>query len=221
MMWQVSSYVLCAKGRSNRHALASPYLTIDLDKIEHNTRTVVSLCQSYGMSVTGVTKGVCGQPEVAKAMLRGGVSSLADSRMENIHRLQAAGLHTRYMLLRLPPLSGLEEVVGTVDVSVNSEFAVVEALSHTACRSGKVHDVMLMVELGDLREGIPSDEFLPFVEAAMELPGIHIQGIGTNLACFGGVVPSTDNMTRLVELAMAGDARSHALEGWPPLSEHD
>ena len=203
MTWQVSSYVLCGKGRSNRHALASPYLTIDLDKIEHNTRTVVSLCQSYGMSVTGVTKGVCGQPEVAKAMLRGGVSSLADSRMENIHRLKAAGLHTRYMLLRLPPLSGVDEVVGAIDVSVNSEIAVVEALSNIACRRGRVHDVMLMVELGDLREGIPPDELLHFIRATMQFPGIRIQGIGTNLACFGGVVPSTGNMTRLVELATA------------------
>ncbi|MDH4193852.1 MAG: alanine/ornithine racemase family PLP-dependent enzyme [Nitrospirota bacterium] len=183
--------------------MASPYLTIDLNKIEHNSRTIVSVCQSHGISVTGVTKGVCGQPEVAKAMLRGGVSSLADSRMENIHRLQAAGIHTRYMLLRLPPLSEVEEVVGTIDVSVNSEIAVAEALSQAACRRGMVHDVMLMVELGDLREGIPPDQLLPFVRAAMQLSGIRIQGIGTNLACFGGVVPSTDNMARLVELATA------------------
>ena len=61
--------------------MTAPYLTIDLDKIEYNTRTIVSLCRSHGIEVTGVTKGVCGQPEVAKAMLRGGVSSLADSRI--------------------------------------------------------------------------------------------------------------------------------------------
>jgi len=155
------------------------------------------------MSVTGVTKGVCGQPEVAKAMLRGGASSLADSRMENIRRLQTAGIQTRYMLLRLPPLSGVEEVVEAIDVSVNSEIAVMEALSNIACRQSMVHDVLLMVELGDLREGIPLDELFPFVKAAMQLPGLRIQGIGTNLACFGGVVPSTDNMTRLVEMATA------------------
>ena len=203
MMWRVFS---CARGvtrRSNRHALASPYLTIDLDKIEHNARTIVRLFRSHGIEVTGVTKGVCGQPEVAKAMLRGGVSSLADSRMENIHRLQAAGIHTRYMLLRLPPLSGVEEVVGIVDMSVNSEIAVLEVLSQVASRRGTVHEVMLMVELGDLREGIPSDELLPFVRVAMQLPGLRIQGLGTNLACFGGVVPSTENMAQLVELAMA------------------
>ena len=202
-MWQVFSCDPCVLRRSNRHALASPYLTIDLDKIEHNSRTIVSLCGSHGIEVTGVTKGVCGQPEVAKAMLCGGVSSLADSRIENIQRLQGAGIPARYMLLRLPPLSGVEEVVGRIDVSVNSEIAVVEALSKIACRRGMVHDVMLMVELGDLREGIPSEEILPFVRAAMQLPGIRFQGIGTNLGCFGGVVPSTDNMAQLVELATA------------------
>ena len=203
MTWRVFLYDPSVAGRLNRHPLASPYLTIDLDKIAHNTRTIVSLCRSHGIEVTGVTKGVCGQPEVAKAMLRGGVSSLADSRLENIHRLQAAGIHTRYMLLRLPPLSGVEEVVGTIDMSVNSEIAVLEALSQIACRQRTVHEVMLMVELGDLREGIPSNELLPMVRAALQLPGIRIQGLGTNLACFGGVVPSPENMTQLVELADA------------------
>ena len=71
--------------------MTRPYLSIDLDKIEHNARTIVRLCQTHGIQVFGVTKCVCGHPEVARAMLRGGVSSLADSRLENIHRLKTAG----------------------------------------------------------------------------------------------------------------------------------
>jgi predicted amino acid racemase len=70
-----------------------------------------------------------------------------------------------------------------------------------AIRSGKVHDVILMVDFGDLREGIWSDDVIPFVREAIRLEGIRIKGIGTNLACFGGVVPSEDNMNQLVELA--------------------
>jgi predicted amino acid racemase len=183
--------------------LAYPYLTIDLPKIEHNARIIVNLCQSHGMEVTGVTKGTCGQPEVAKAMLRGGVSSIGESRMENIHRLKAAGVQTSFMLLRIPPLSGVEEVVKTVDLSLNSELSVLRALSESADRFGQVHDVILMVELGDLREGIPPDDLLGFVREALELHNIRIKGFGTNLGCFGGVVPTEGNLNRLVELAKA------------------
>ena len=68
-----------------------PYITIDLGKIEHNTRTIVALCKKHNIEVTGVTKVTCGHPEVAKAMLRGGVASIADSRLENIQRMRIGG----------------------------------------------------------------------------------------------------------------------------------
>ena len=148
-----------------------------------------------------MTKCVCGHPKVAQAMLRGGVSSIDDSRMKNIECLQAAGIDTDYMLLRLPPLSRVDEVVQLVSLSLNSELPVLKALSQAAQRHGKTHDVILMVDLGDLREGIWPDDLVPLVGEALKLPNIQIKGIGTNLACFGGVVPSADNMQRLVELA--------------------
>ena len=182
--------------------MTTPYLVIDLDKIEHNTRTIVELCNKNGINVAGVTKVTCGHPQVAQAMLRGGVSTIADSRMENIQRLIRAGIDTKLMLLRLPALSSVDEVIGSVAVSLNSELLVLEALSTAAQRCGKVHDVVLMVDLGDLREGIWPDDLIPIVRDAIKLPGIHIKGLGTNLACFAGVMPGKDNMKRLVELAV-------------------
>jgi len=181
--------------------MTTPRLVIDLDKIEHNSRTIVGLCHQHGIEVTGVTKVTCGHPEVAQAMLRGGVSSIADSRLENIRRLISAGVDTEFMLLRLPALSRVDEVVESVAVSLNSELAVLEALSTAAQQRGKVHEVILSVDLGDLREGIWPDDLVPFAREAARLPGIHIKGLGTNLACFAGVVPDEDNMKRLVELA--------------------
>ena len=102
-------------------ALTTPRVTIDLDKIEHNARTVVGLCRSQGIEVCGVTKATCGYPQVAKAMLRGGVAGIADSRLENIRRMQAAAVDTSFMLLRIPSLSVVNDVIETVGVSLNSE----------------------------------------------------------------------------------------------------
>jgi predicted amino acid racemase len=143
----------------------------------------------------------CGHPEVARAMLRGGVSSIAESRLENIQRLIRAGVDTEFMLLRLPALSRVDEVVESVAVSLNSELAVLEALSGAALQRGRVHEVILSVDLGDLREGIWPDDLVPFAREAARLPGINIKGLATNLACFAGVMPDEDNMKRLVELA--------------------
>jgi predicted amino acid racemase len=78
---------------------------------------------------------------------------------------------------------------------------VLAALSEAALGRGQLHDVIVMVDLGDLREGVLPGDLVPFVRAALRLRGVRIRGIGTNLACFGAVAPSTENMTRLVDLA--------------------
>ena len=192
----------------------TPYLTIDLDKIEHNARTIVDLCDQHGIAVTGVTKGVCGYPDVARAMLRGGVTSIADSRLENIRRLGNAGIDTDFMLLRVPPLSAVDAVVESIDVSLNSELATLKDLSAAAIRAGKIHNVMLMVDLGDLHEGIWPDDVMTFVSQAINFDGIRIKGIGANLACFGGVVPSEENMNQLAELASVIEHRFSMTLEW-------
>lgn len=178
-----------------------PYVTIDLKKIEHNAHTITRLCKQHGMTVTGVTKVTCGQPEVAQAMLRGGVASIGESRLSNIRRLQANGVHTSYMLLRIPPLSEAAAVVTSVDISLNSELSVIAALSRAAQQHGRIHDIIIMVDLGDLREGVWPDDLVSFVGDMINLPGIRLVGLGTNLSCYGGVIPSSDNMQQLVDCA--------------------
>jgi predicted amino acid racemase len=181
--------------------MSTPYLTIDLAKIEHNARTLVGLCRDRGIAVTGVTKLACGHPKVARAMLRGGVIGLADSRLKNIRRMRGAGIQASFMLLRLPPLSDVEAVAAAVDLSLNSEVIVLQALSEAARRQGRRHQVMLMVDLGDLREGVWPDRLLPLLQQVKALPGIRIVGLGANLACFAGVIPTRALMRRLVALA--------------------
>ena len=187
--------------------MSTPYLSIDLDKIEHNARTITGLCGAHGIAVTGVTKATCGDPQVAAAMLRGGVIGIADSRLDNICRLHDAGIPGPLMLLRLAALSAVDAVVQACDVGLNTDPAVLEALSGAAQRHGRVHEVILMVELGDLREGVPAEELLASLEHALRLPGIRVIGLGTNLACLSGVVPGERSMQRLAGLAEAAERR--------------
>jgi ornithine racemase len=177
--------------------MAGPRITIDLERIERNARTVVERCRASGIGVFGVTKGTCGMPQVARAMLRGGVTGIGESRFENIRRLRASGIDAPVMLLRSPPLSLIEEVIKTVDISLNSELATIRELSRVAERMARVHDIILMVDLGDLREGIWPSDLMPTVEQVMQLPGVRIAGIGTNLTCFGAIIPTEINLGEL------------------------
>lgn len=167
-----------------------PRLVVDLAKVEHNARTVVRLAARHGIAVTGVTKVACGDPAVAGAMLAGGVARLGDSRVENLARLREAFPDVERTLLRLPMPGEADAVVADADVSLCSEPAVVERLGAAAVRRGKRHGVILMVELGDLREGLEREQVHPAVERILRLDGVRLLGLGMNLACYGGVVPT-------------------------------
>ena len=178
--------------------MSGPQVAIDLGRIERNARAVVARCATAGIKVFGVTKGTCGMPQVARAMLRGGVVGIAESRFENIRRLRDSGISAPIMLVRSPPIARVEEVVRTVDISLQSELAIIRELSRIAERMGRVHDIMLMVDLGDLREGIWPNDLLPTVEEVLKLNGVRIAGIGTNLGCFGAIMPTEENLGQLV-----------------------
>ena len=107
-------------------------------------------------------QGTCGMPQVARAMLRGGVVGIAESRFENIRRLRDSGIDCPSCCCAARRSSRVEEVVRTVDISLQSELAVIRELSRVAERMGRVHDIILMIDLGDLREGIwPTSCFPP------------------------------------------------------------
>lgn len=187
--------------------MASPRLEIDLGAIHSNARRIVALCRSKGIRITAVTKGVCGEPRIAAALIAGGIRSLGDSRLANIHRMRRAGIEAEFMLIRPPRASMVDRVVALADVSLNTEASVVRLLSDQAMRRGKIHDVILMVEMGDLREGIMPDRLSDTVEAILALEGVRLRGIGTNLACFNGVIPTVAKMKELSQLAEAIEQR--------------
>jgi predicted amino acid racemase len=177
-----------------------PYLTVDLNKIEKNTKYITDLCNKKGIEVVGVTKGCCGIPQVAKAMLKGGVKYIADSRLFNLKRIRMSGYDKELMLLRIPMKSEFEEVVDIADISLNSELKTIKELSDIAKYKNKLHKIILMIDLGELREGILIKDVKDYVKQILELDGIEFLGIGTNLACFSGVLPTYENMKELVNL---------------------
>lgn len=181
--------------------MSAPRLEIDLTKIHHNARTLVDRLAHRGISVTGVTKATLGSPEVANVLMRAGVHGLGDSRIENIEAMRHAQVNAPMTLIRSPMISQAERVVKHADISVNSEIDVMAALSRAAQKAGRTHGVVLMVELGDLREGIMPCDLETVVRAVLRLPNIALKGIGANLACRSGVSPDATNMAELSALA--------------------
>lgn len=177
-----------------------PALYIDVAKVERNARAIVGMLAEQGMRLVAVPKGAMGHPAVARAMVAGGASAVGDSRIENLRRLRESGYSGETVLLRVPSPSRAAEAVEVADVSLNSDPKTARLLGQAAAKAGKRHQVILMVDLGDLREGVMPED-APGVAAEMAAaPGIELAGIGTNLACYGGVIPTREKMEELLRV---------------------
>lgn len=186
---------------------AAPRVEIDLKKIRHNALSLKKRYGEKGIDITGVLKGVGASLEIANVFIESGITSLADSNIANIKRMKEAGLKAEFMLIRTPAPGDAEPVVRYADISLNSELDVIRALSSEAVKQNKVHSIIIMVEMGDLREGVLIEDVPAFIEEAIKLPGIRIAGIGTNFACFGGILPTDQKMREFSDLAKGMEAK--------------
>ncbi len=177
-----------------------PALLIDTRKLEHNTRVIAGLLEKQGIRLVAVAKGTCANPSVVKAMVSGGAKAICDSRIDNLRTTREWGYEGETILLRSPGPSRCEEAVLYADTSLNSEIEIVKRLGEAARKTGKAHQVVLMVELGDLREGVLVGKAPDIALEMAKVPGIELVGIGANMACYGGVIPTKDKMNTLLEV---------------------
>jgi predicted amino acid racemase len=176
-----------------------PCIEINLKKIESNARKVNDMFKPLGISIMAVTKGFTAEPRIARAMLRGGVDFLADARIKNLKKLRH--LPKEKVLLRIPMKSEIHDVIRYCDYSLNSEIETLKEIGQVASSMGVVHKVIIMVDLGDYREGIRYHKIEDFIKEAIGIQGILIKGFGVNLTCFGGVIPEQTTLLRLVEIS--------------------
>lgn len=176
-----------------------PKVTVNLNKIKHNTQILAQICNANNIDLVAVTKVFCGNHEIAKAVVEGGAKMLADSRLKNLIKLKDIDIPKIY--LRLPMMCEIDEVIKYADISFNSEITIIEKLSECAVSQNKIHDIVLMVDMGDLREGLWPTDIFDTVEKTLKLSGIRIVGIGTNLGCYGGVLHTEDNLEKLCSIS--------------------
>ncbi|MFS0689286.1 alanine/ornithine racemase family PLP-dependent enzyme [Sporosarcina sp. 179-K 8C2 HS] len=177
-----------------------PLVRVNKKHLLENVRTVTELCATRNIVVTGVTKVFGGDPEIAAVYVDGSITRLGDSRVGNLKLLK--GLDAEKWLIRPPMMSEVEDLVTYADASLNSELATIQAINDAAIAAGRIHKVILMVDLGDIREGfINHEELFDVAVEAEKMEGVHLYGIGVNLTCFSFIQSDEEKMSALAELA--------------------
>ena len=186
-----------------------PQLEFDLALLRSNADAVISRCRGMGIRVCGVVKGVDGLPEAARVLRAAGAAELGTSRLEQVAKCRAAGVPGPWLLIRIPGLTELPDVVALCETSLQSEWPTLLALEEECLRQNKTHRVIVMTDLGDLREGFWDKKELVDVCERVErgLPHVQLAGIGVNLTCYGSTKPTPEKMNELVGLARQVEQR--------------
>lgn len=175
-----------------------PRLEISLNGIINNLKSMINLCNERHIKLSLVTKVLVSDKKIVQTLAENGAERICESRIQNL--IDYKDINVEKWLIREPMLCEISDVIKYSDASLNSELSTIIALNNEAHKQNKIHKVILMYELGDLREGANAEEIEELVKTCLSLENIELYGIGSNLSCYGSILPSTENMAELSNL---------------------
>ncbi len=176
-------------------------LIIHTKKIQGNIKYLSAYFDAHNISWSLITKVFSGDKEFLKQVLTDEVidriDSIGDSRLTSLKNLKMVNPKMRTIYIKPPAKMYADDIVKYADISLNSSFSTILALNQAAKNADKIHQIIIMIELGELREGVKRTELISFYESIFQLPNIEVIGIGSNLGCMYGVEPSYDKLLQL------------------------
>ncbi len=173
------------------------FITLNTKKLKANFDFLDRLFIKNNIQWTVVSKILSGHKEYLSVLLKLGIKQISDSRVSNLKMIKSIDPSIETIYIKPPAKRAITNVVKYADISMNTEIGTIELLSDEAVRQNKIHKVIIMIELGELREGVMGDDFMGFYEKVFKLKNINIVGIGANLSCLYGVLPSQDKLIQL------------------------
>lgn len=173
------------------------FIELYKDKLKHNYQFLDMLLKKNGKEWAVVSKLLCGNKIYIKELIDLGAQEICDSRVSNLKVVKQINPNVETVYIKPPAKRSIQNIVKYADASFNTEFETIKLLSDEAIKQGKIHRVIIMIEMGDLREGVMGDDLLDFYAQIFKLKGIQVTGIGTNLNCLSGVLPSHDKLIQL------------------------
>lgn len=174
-------------------------VTLNRDKLIQNFNFLQKLFSENNIEWSVVTKVLCGNETFLKEVLSLPIDEFCDSRISNLEKIKVLSPNSQTVYIKPVPLTFVEDILSYADVSFNTEINTLKLISQKAVSINTVHKTVIMIEMGELREGVVRERLLDFFAKVKDLPNIKIVGIGTNLTCMNGVLPDYGKMKELYE----------------------
>ncbi|MEX0686575.1 MAG: alanine racemase [Balneolales bacterium] len=173
------------------------YLKLYRDKLRHNHQFLSDILKKKDIEWGVVTKLFCGNRDYIKEVIDLGVMEIHDSRVSNLKVVKKINPDVQTVYIKPPPKKSIPSIIKYADVSFNTELSTIRLLSKEAVKQDRDHKIIIMIELGDLREGVVREDLIDFYSQIFKLPKIKVVGLGTNLNCLHGVMPDSDKLIQL------------------------
>ena len=173
------------------------FIKLYKDKLKDNYKFLDNIFTSRNIDWGIVSKLLCGNEIYLKEIIALGTKEIHDSRVSNLRKIKELAPDIQTVYIKPPAKRSIDEIVEYADVSFNTEIYTIKLLSEAAIKQDKVHKIIIMIEMGDLREGVMGDDLIQFYGEVLNLPNIEVRGIGTNLNCLNGVMPTQDKLIQL------------------------
>lgn len=173
------------------------YIELNKKKLRENYQYLNRLFTDNDIEWGVVSKVFCGSKTYLKEIIDLGVKQMCDSRITNLKIIKSLNPNIETVFIKPPAKRYISSVVKYADASFNTEYETIKMLSEEAVRQNKTHKIIIMIELGELREGVMREEFIDFYGKVFNLPNIEVVGLGTNLTCMYGVLPNQDKLLQL------------------------
>ena len=173
------------------------YIELNRAKLEHNFNFLQELFEKNNIQWGIVSKLLCGNKPFIRVLLDLGVKEIHDSRISNLKAIKSIDPDVQTVYIKPPPRRSIRNLIKYADVSLNTDFDTIRLISEEAVKQNKKHKVIIMIEMGDLREGVMGEHLIDFYARVFKLPSIEVIGLGTNLNCLNGIMPTHDKMIQL------------------------
>ncbi|HRY31920.1 MAG TPA: alanine racemase [Bacteroidales bacterium] len=173
------------------------FITLNIEKLKTNFKYLNRLFQERQIQWAVVTKLLCGNRDYLEELLKFNISQVCDSRVTNLKIVKQINPDVETIYIKPPAKRAVKSIIQYADISMNTGYETIKLLSEEAQKQHKVHKIIIMIELGELREGVMREDLIAFYSSVFNLKNIQVVGIGTNLSCMYGVLPNHDKLIQL------------------------
>lgn len=179
---------------------------IHLDKLRYNLTFIREICRKADLQPVWITKGCQAYADILELLVETPGEMLGDVSPANLKRARKRS-SGKLMMVQLPDPGRVAAIGACVDVWLVSDPAHARMIAGTAKQVGKHPELVLMVDVGNRREGVLPERTADTAAAILAIEGVALVGLGTAVGCYGGYRAGLADMERLVGIARKTETR--------------